>query len=416
MSAYVFFKVSEFLDEPGHDQYSMIKRRLLDEGIYGADFIMRLRAPSGSFFRSVSRGDALDRVEGTRKIEFEYRKSSDQFSEAAATANEEIIGEENYEVSLRSGGGTSIAVLAAAGRHFYPGAAFSQDEYIMAAKKAWDYLEKNNQAYTNDGRWNLVDEYCALLALTELYKTTREYAYLRSAREMARRIQARIRIMEKGLARLTVDEDMPFYHPADEGLPVIALLGLRELEDPASPPAKELLASCEALMRHTLELNSSCVNPFNYPRFLRVEGGVLKPGFFFPHDSTAEPWWQGENARIASLAAAARTLARRTGDEELRRKLRALGDDQINWILGLNPFDCCMMEGFGRNHIQYFFLDRYDFLNCPGGIVNGITSGLHDDDGIALVTEPTDEVKDNWRWAEQWLPHASWLLYALSLE
>ena len=84
--------------------------------------------------------------------------------------------------------------------------------------------------------------------------------------------------------------------------------------------------------------------------------------------------------------------------------------------MGLNPFDSCMIEGYGKNNIEYFFQNRYDFLNCPGGIVNGITSNTHDESGIEFVAEPTEEVNDNWRWAEQWIPHASWYLYAMALK
>ena len=93
-----------------------------------------------------------------------------------------------------------------------------------------------------------------------------------------------------------------------------------------------------------------------------------------------------------------------------------MAQDPLDWIMGLNPFDSCMIEGYGRNNIQYFFQNRYDFINCPGGIVNGITSGLTDEQGIAFVRQPTLEIDDNWRWAEQWIPHASWFIYASALK
>ena len=48
------------------------------------------------------------------------------------------------------------------------------------------------------------------------------------------------------------------------------------------------------------------------------------------------------------------------------------------------------------------------------GIENGITSGLEDEEGIEFITAPTNTVSDNWRWAEQWIPHASWYMYALA--
>ncbi len=77
-SAYAFFKAAEELEASCNVEYTMIKRRMLDEGTYGVDFLMRMRAPSGSFYRSINRGNALDHVRGNRKIGFEYHGSSSQ--------------------------------------------------------------------------------------------------------------------------------------------------------------------------------------------------------------------------------------------------------------------------------------------------------------------------------------------------
>ena len=81
--------------------------------------------------------------------------------------------------------------------------------------------------------------------------------------------------------------------------------------------------------------------------------------------------------------------------------------------MGCNPFDSCMIDGFGRNNIQYFFRNQYDFMISPGGICNGITSREADDKGLEFIMAPTAECDDNWRWAEQWLPHACWYLNAM---
>lgn len=414
-SAYTFFKMHEFLTESGNESYSMIKRRALDEGFFGADFIMRMRAPSGSFFRSINRANALQAVEGTRGIGFEYKRSSSQFSAKAATADEEPIGDENYEVSLRSGGGLAIAALAIAGRYYYPSAEYSQKEYIQSAKAAWHYLRKNNEHYDNDGKWNLVDEYCALMATTELFRTTGEHEYLQSAREMVARITARTEITGEGMRRLYVADGLPYYHAADEGMPVIALLQYAQIELSAAHKA-DAIQLAEEIMRWKLSLSDAQANPFGYPVLEAAYEDGIHVQFFFPHNSTAAPWWQGENARIASISAAAAEVAEVTKDETLKDRCRRMAQDPLDWIMGLNPFDSCMIEGYGKNNIEYFFQGRYDFLNCPGGIVNGITSNTHDESGIEFVAEPTEEVNDNWRWAEQWIPHASWYLYAMALK
>ena len=172
-------------------------------------------------------------------------------------------------------------------------------------------------------------------------------------------------------------------------------------------------------MRYSLQITGETANPFGYARmFYQDKDGRRGTQFFFPHNTEMKPWWQGDNARILSLSAAARFTASLSEDRDLAEKLNVYADDQIAWVLGLNPFDSCMLEGYGRHNIDYYFQYKYDFISAPGGIVNGITSGIDDEEGIAFIMSPLDhpDINDNWRWAEQWLPHASWFLYALCLK
>lgn len=415
-SAYVFYKAVENLMAGSNRQYSLLIRRMLDEGSFGADFIMRMRAPSGSFFRSINRKASFGTVHNTREIGFEYKDSSAQFSKKAATADREIVTDANYETSFRSGGGLCIAALATAARHFYPGTDYSGDEYLLAAKDAFAYLWENNELYCNDGQWNLLDEYCALLAAAELYHSTAEYDYLCKAEELAGRVMKRMEKTGENMAWFTSRPGEPFCHAAEEGIAVIALLTLAELE-PDSMRKNELQEAAAKAMRHVLSLTKKVCNPFGYARYYhRTPDGNRAEKFFYYHDNPAAPWWQGDNARIASLAAAAWMTAKIVPDQELKESLERFGQDQINWILGLNPFDACMVEGYGRNNIQYFFGDRFDFMNCPGGICNGITSRPDDEEGIFFLDRPKEGLTDNWRWAEQWIPHNSWFIYALALK
>lgn len=415
-SAYVFFKAVENLICSGNRQFSLLVRRMLDEGSFGADFIMRMRAPSGSFFRSINRRESFGTVHNTREIGFEYHHSSAQFSKKAATADLEEVDDTNYETSMRSGGGTSIAALAAAARHYYPGTDYSCSEYLEAAKTAWAHLWKNNEQYCNDGQWNLLDEFCALLAAAELYLSTSEFDYLLKAEDLAGRILQRMEETQEGCAWFTSLPGEPFCHASDEGLPVVALLTFLEIE-PDCEIRKSVSDAVERAMRHVLAVTGNVNNPFGYARYChRTAAGGRAEKFFYYHTNPAAPWWQGDNARIASLAAAAWMAAGVTADRELEKALETFAQDQINWIMGMNPYDACMIEGYGRNNIQYFFSGRFDFMNCPGGICNGITSGMEDEDGILFVNRPMEGLTDNWRWAEQWIPHGTWFIYALALK
>ena len=52
------------------------------------------------------------------------------------------------------------------------------------------------------------------------------------------------------------------------------------------------------------------------------------------------------------------------------------------------------------------------YQNSPGGIVNGITSGWDDELDIAFLPDSAPEGNE-WRWAEQWIPHSAWFLLAV---
>lgn len=416
-SAYAFFKMNDLLEEADYPYYTMLKRRLIEEGMYGADFLMRMRAPSGNFFVTKSRTmDAYGPVASMRVLGAYHRNPTGRKGGGTWGSVDEIT-EYDYETSFRAGGGYAIAALAYAARVTYP-SDYTKEEYLQAAVRAYDYLYANNELYANDGKWNLVDEYCALDAVIEIYKTTKEIDYLRRARALAKRIIDRYIPIDDTMGYLSVNgTDRPFFHAADAGMPVVNLLNYCAVERQAEDEAA-VLAVCEKLMRHELSVTNEVANPFGYARqFVEHGDGTKENQFFYPHDVETAPWWQGENARIASLAAAARSLAYYTKDADLAAALRKYADDQINWVLGLNPFDSCMLEGEGRNNIDYFFEgERRDFIQCPGGIVNGITSALHDEHGIAFHADATDEVNDNWRWAEQWIPHATWYMYALCMK
>lgn len=417
-SVYAFYKAYEFIKEKNYPSYEILAKRMLDEGSWGADFLMRLHAPSGSFIRSIRRSEDLnhmDVIKGTRAIGFEYHGSSDQFSEKATTADEERLDDTNYEASLRSGGAMAIAGLAIASRYESSSYDYTEKQYRQTALSVYHYLTANNEKYTNDGKWNFVDYFTTLTAAVELYRATKEETYLIDARKWADLTMACSECIKEGESRFEYVPGMPYHHASDEGLPIVALLSYIEIEDDEDRK-KAVIRLCEDVMRHKMKISMSVNNPFDYPLEEVLEDGEVKTQFFFPHRTTVSPWWQGENARLASLSTAASYLNRYTEDNELHRYLKALSCFSLDWIMGQNPFDASMIEGFGRNNPQYFFYEHYDYLNCPGGIVNGITSGIEDEEGIELVTKPKGTITDNWRWAEQWIPHVSWFILAKSIK
>ncbi len=53
-------------------------------------------------------------------------------------------------------------------------------------------------------------------------------------------------------------------------------------------------------------------------------------------------------------------------------------------FLGRNPFDASMLMGSGHGNAPYMFFRSYKYTSAPGAIVNGITAGFDNEDGIAF--------------------------------
>ncbi len=400
----------------GLADFGRYQPRLLDEAMFGADYLVRLKVPNGSFYRSVSNG-GVDQVPAKRMIAGEMKrfgiesKPGQGAKDMVESANSDL----EYEVSYRSGGGIAIAALAMAST--YPVAGdFSSADYLKAAEDAFDFLERENLKLINDGKENIVDDYCALAAATELYRATHASKYKDVADRRAKSLMAR-QISTGGYQNYwrADDGERPFFHASDGGFPAVSLLYYAEIADPEMK--RQVLATVKKALQFEFSITAEVNNPFGYSReYVQDKTGARRTSFFFPHTSDAAPWWQGENARLASVATAAR-LAERVfpDDPAFQKQLESFATDQLNWILGLNPFDSCMLNGVGRNNPPYMYFDSWEFTNAPGGISNGITSGFRDESDIDYLLTYRETGADNdWRWGEQWLPHAAWYLLAVA--
>ena len=276
---------------------------------------------------------------------FKIKQKNTEGIDGAPTGDERAESVE--EVGYRAGGGVAIAALALAGAYQVSGD-FSNAEYLRVAEEAFDYLEKNNLSLTNDGKENIVDDYCALLAATELYRATKKDRYKAAADKRANSLIGRLTSGGgyKNYWRAD-DGDRPFFHAADAGYPVVSLLYYAEVADDRMKTAA--LEAVKKSLSFELEVTGEVNNPFGHSRQLvQNKAGVRRTSFFYPHDAETVPWWQGENARLGSMATAARLAAKYfRADQAFHAKLQAFALNQLNWILGLNPYDSSMLHGLG---------------------------------------------------------------------
>jgi hypothetical protein len=415
LAAWSLLKSYTVLEARKDDNFTEYERRMLDEGLYGADYLVRIKRPNGSFFETINAPGkeklAQDRAIGNPNWRTQIKLKASDSTENIAKAE----GPHAYEASFRAGGGMAIAALALASTMPVDGE-FARKEYLHTAEDAFRFLNVHNRELLNDGVENILDDYCALLAATELYSATQNQAYRSAADERAAKLMTRLTTSGSWQGYWRADDaTRPFFHPADAGLPVISLLEYFKIASPAT--RTKVLETVERSLRFELAVTSEVNNPFGYARQLVLTGGKPRTAFFFPHDTEAAPWWQGENARLASMAAAARMAIPLYADKpQFQSQLRAYAWNQLHWILGRNPFDATMLMGSGHGYAPYMFFSSYKYTGAPGGIMNGITAGLDNEDGIAFNLGYAVTGKDeDWRWTEQWLPHAAWYLYAVSL-
>ena len=414
------------------------KAKTADEAAYGADFLVRMLAEEGYFYMTVF--DNWGSPFGKREI------CAFTGSDGKKTAD--------YQTAFREGGGMAIAALASAARLGLKGD-FTSEQYLAAAEKAFAHLSEKqsiggNCEYCDDHKENIIDDYTALLAATELYAATKKQDYLEAAYDRAEKLVSRV--SNDGYFWSDDAKTRPFWHASDAGLPLIALARYSEvvgaiekadnirIKDRPVPEwtcvdmigggcvNETLVGVRNAIKDHydwLIDITNKVDNPFGYARQTYKTNGAVKDGFFIPHDNESNYWWQGEDARIASLSAAIMYAKRIVGDELKYSNVEnslIYATNQLDWILGKNPYGTCMMYGKGiKNPEKYDGQSKYD-ATLEGGIANGITgknqdgSGIAwDDDGVQAVGfDPLEEGWNNWRWIEQWLPHSTWYLMALT--
>jgi len=387
---------------PALYQQAGLGDRAVQESLWGADYLHRLLDPAGYFYMTV------------------FDRWAEPGAERMVTGYVGIDGvyTRNYQAAFREGGGVAIAALARASvlsKQTGVRGEFSAAQYLQDAERAFAHLEKHNLEYCDNGIENIIDDYTALLASVELYRATQKDGYLQAARKRASNISSRL--TKEGWFR-SDDGSRPYYHAVEAGFPILSLVYYLDIERDRErvARAKQTIASA---LSYQLALNKTVANPFNYARqnFRTYKDGQpgkdVLSGFFIPHANETLYWWQGESARLASLATAAVLGGRVTAPDPsgafgVAPELATFAQNQLDWTLGRNPFDMCLLYGFGANNPPHA---ESAGEMVKGGISNGITGATLSDEGRGIVfAEGPDS--NNWRWLEQWLPHSTWFLLA----
>ncbi|MGO1068867.1 glycoside hydrolase family 9 protein [Lysobacter sp. CA199] len=381
-----------------------LQTQIEDEAFWGADYLHRTLDAEGYFYTTV-----FDQwgTPGAKRMVTGYEGAAGTYTTL-------------YRSAFRAGGGMAIAALARAsmlakqtGRH----GEFDGAQYLADAERAYAHLRKFNPQYGADRKENIIDDYTALMALVELHNATGQSRYLDDARERAAGLMAR---QQADGAFISDGGSRPYYHAAEAGLPVISLSAYVDIE-PEQGRRQRALDVIGLALTHELTITNEVSNPYGYARQrfqLTKDGkaaGEVLEGFFIPHRNETGYWWQGESARLASLSAAmiigSRTLAEQgTAGYGLPADRAGYAQSQLDWTLGRNPYGISMLYGFGKKNPPTVLESAGEMFT--GGISNGITGAVGSDTGAGISFAPGPD-SEQWRWVEQWIPHTTWMLFAV---
>jgi len=370
---------------------------LQNEAVWGADFLLRMLDKDNYFYITIFDGWSWDPP---------FQITAWEGSGGTKTSN--------YKAAFREGAGMSIAALAKASYLGFQGDSTST-QYLNGAIRAYYHLRSNNLKYCDDGKENIIDDYTALMAITELYKATKDDIYITYGSERVKRILAKQN--SKGWFYADDAKTRPFFHAAEEGLVSIALMEFSQIDDSLNNIIED------AVIKNAnwyITISEKVTNPFQYAReLIKPVGGNIKESFFFPHKNETGYWWQGENARLASISTMLfRVVNKYENSKNLKKdQIIDYAISQMDWILGLNPYGICMVYDKGHTNYPSYKEGKDGVMpNISGGICNGITSKDSDENDIDWMPYKQGSSDDwkNWRWIEQWLPHNAWFLLALS--
>ena len=273
------------------------------------------------------------------------------------------------------------------------------EEYLGRALKHWDLC------YDPDAKGiaALAD---ALIAALELQAATGEERFPEAALACAKGIVACQGSDDTydGFFRGSSEEGPAYFSLVTNGQPAAAL-ALWTLANPEHPFADDARKSLLAYNGYQRALSA---NAFGISKVYKAEGEA----WFFPFKKDGD-WHVGENSHYLSDAWAAFLTYRATGDEDAL----AFGLDQLNWVMGMNPYGICMVHDMGKihtatTHHRYNSIPGQPQGSPTGSVFNGIVrfNAANDIPLWDLLPQGTPRYECN----EPWLPHNAYYLLAIT--
>lgn len=339
---------------------------ILDEAWWGARYVAKIQDPvTGGLLNHIEQGP-------DRKTWMNWCPPEKTTDNIAGTADDPIVKEGEGNSPLAIGGWIRLGGLLDAIK--------VENDYRARAVRLWEHAAAKAPS-----------DPLLLISGLDLFLATREERYRAYCQNSVQGLLASGDANGQLAGGCEGTGDIP-----------AAALACFALKLPDDPLAEAIKARLE---KHLPEFIAEAANPL----------GVLKQkpgadGYFFEPTSAF-----GRNYQICCGAWSALMVYRVTRDP------RALqfGVDQLDFVLGKNPYALCMMEGQGtynlpRYHHRYITIPGHERGAVPGAIPNGFVRDItgRDRPGVDLSTggRPYPSYRTN----EPWLVHNVFYLLAVT--
>lgn len=385
------------------------KEKILDELRWGNEYFFKMQEPQGYLMNHIG-GDNnrwTDNIVGPDGGELATTKPNTGRSKGTMRIfgmnDDRVIRTEPVNMLTQFNFVTSEAMMTRITKSSDP--AYSK-RCLDAAVKCFNWCINSKNTL------NITDIGASILASIEMYKTTNEARY----KDFAISRTSELMDMQakkpdggvSGYFYTSLTDHEPYKHIWWGCFELISVCDLVTLfpNHKDVPAWKEMIAGySKNYLSFMSQKNSFGIVP--YGLFTKQDpGGKRKVGSYwyryFMHPELR--WWVGINSNLASTGIGLMKAAAVLNDPGLK----ALAQKQLDWIIGVNPFNSSTIVSVGYNQPQPF-INGNEFKPAtpllPGAVMNGLGGTIDDQPTVG---------RGNYNVSEYWTPMVAYTLWLMA--
>jgi len=340
---------------------------IVDEAWWGAKFLAKVQVPeTGGILNHIEQGP-------DRRTWMNWCPPEKTTDNTVGTADDPVVTEGEGQSPLAIGGWARLAALL--------DARGVETDYLARAVRLWEHATKGGSSFGQP---------LALIGTVDLYAVTGEQRYLDFCRQSAQAL------LDSG----DPEGQLPGGYADSGDIPAAALayFAIKLSEEALVKPIRDRLE------KHLPFFLAEAANPAG---LMMQKLGA--DGYFFDPSSAL-----GCNYQLCSRAWSALMVYRITRD----RRAWEYAANQLDFVLGKNPYGVCMMEGEGsynlpRYHHRYITIPGHERGAVPGAIPNGFVRDMAGNDRPGIDLSTGGRAYPSYRTNEPWLVHN--VLYTLAI-